>query len=134
MRGARLRDVPVPANVTVTVDRVGATPTARSLRSRAAAANDQQVATGTVRVMPTRPPPACPAGSERSPDGQSCLTPCPEGFIRAISAVHHWIGANGGEPSGPGRELHLFGREMDLESDDVTLEYQVPFVRDGAME
>jgi DNA-binding transcriptional MerR regulator len=59
--------------------------------------------------------------------------PFPE-VIRAISAVHRWIGANGGSPSGAGRELHLFGRELELESYEVTLEYQVPFVRDAGTE
>lgn len=50
--------------------------------------------------------------------------------IRAISAVHTWIVQNGFSPIGAGREIHLYGRELDLTSWDVTLEYQVPFARE----
>ncbi len=46
----------------------------------------------------------------------------------AISALYGWIGEHGYASSGPMRELHVFGREIDLTPDNfvVTVELQLP--------
>jgi DNA-binding transcriptional MerR regulator/effector-binding domain-containing protein len=46
----------------------------------------------------------------------------------AISTLYGWIGEHGYASSGPMRELHVFGREIDLTRDNyvVTLELQLP--------
>jgi|CXWL01.1.fsa_nt_gi DNA-binding transcriptional MerR regulator len=45
----------------------------------------------------------------------------------AITALCQWVGENGYLPGGPFREIHLFGRENDLDDfDSVTIEMQLP--------
>lgn len=46
----------------------------------------------------------------------------------ALTALYQWVGENGYETCGAYRELHLFGRELDvMEEDVVTIEIQIPF-------
>jgi effector-binding domain-containing protein len=46
---------------------------------------------------------------------------------QAISALFAWIGVNGYSACGAEREVHLFGREHDLNpSAPVVLEMQIP--------
>lgn len=48
----------------------------------------------------------------------------------ALIALYQWVGENGYETCGAYRELHLFGRELDVaEEDVVTIEMQIPFKR-----
>lgn len=56
---------------------------------------------------------------------------------RSIIALFGWLGTNGYRSAGPIRELHLFGREVDLPDDEedlrvrpVVLEMQVPVERE----
>lgn len=48
----------------------------------------------------------------------------------AITALFIWAVQNGFSPAGPYREVHLFGRELDIPSpDNVTVEIQLPLQR-----
>ena len=50
---------------------------------------------------------------------------------QAITALYTWIGQHGYASNGPYRELHLFWRELEIETAqfaDITLELQVPIV------
>jgi hypothetical protein len=46
----------------------------------------------------------------------------------AISALYCWIGQHGYASNGPMRELHVFGREVDLTYENfvATVELQLP--------
>jgi DNA-binding transcriptional MerR regulator len=47
--------------------------------------------------------------------------------VKALSALYAWIGTNGYAGCGPLREIHLFGSELDGDSNTlITLEVQVP--------
>lgn len=55
---------------------------------------------------------------------------------RAIIALFAWIGGNGYHSAGPIRELHLYGREYDLRSEEDArvprvMEIQIPVERDS---
>ena len=52
----------------------------------------------------------------------------PADVEQAVTALWHWIGANEFETAGPFRELHLYGKELELTSleNPVTMEFQVP--------
>ena len=48
---------------------------------------------------------------------------------QAMVALYSWIGSHGYAPTGPYRELHLFGRELQADDDafrNVVLELQIP--------
>ena len=48
-----------------------------------------------------------------------------------MTALYTWIGQHGYASNGPYRELHLFWRELEIETAqfaDITLEMQVPIV------
>ncbi|MFN8597332.1 MAG: MerR family transcriptional regulator [Anaerolineae bacterium] len=53
------------------------------------------------------------------------------GVGNAITALYTWIGQHGYASNGPYRELHLFWRELEIETAqfaDITIEMQVPIV------
>lgn len=50
---------------------------------------------------------------------------------QAIIALYIWLGQHGYAPAGPYRELHLFWRELDIETEqfsNIALEMQIPVV------
>lgn len=51
----------------------------------------------------------------------------PQDVGQAMVALYSWIGENDYSTSGPYREIHLYGRELELKNyDPVTIEMQVP--------
>ncbi|MBP7690257.1 MAG: MerR family transcriptional regulator [Thermoflexales bacterium] len=53
------------------------------------------------------------------------------GVGQAITALYSWIGQHGYAAAGPYRELHLFWRELEIETaqfDHVSIEMQIPIV------
>jgi effector-binding domain-containing protein len=55
--------------------------------------------------------------------------PLPE-IAEVVSNLYRWLGTNGYASAGPYREIHLFGRELDLYKGDqipnAVLEIQIP--------
>ncbi len=93
-------------------------------------------------AVPVAPLPQKAAASPLAPGGEVVgreLPAVPEmasviyqgpavGAGQAVTALWLWIGANGYTTRGPYREIHLYGREMELTSGRaaVTIEMQVP--------
>jgi DNA-binding transcriptional MerR regulator len=51
----------------------------------------------------------------------------PQDVGQAMVSLYSWIGENDYSTSGPYREIHLYGRELDLKNyDPVTIEMQIP--------
>ena len=54
----------------------------------------------------------------------------PQDVGQAIVGLYSWIGENDFSTNGPYREIHLYGRELDLKNyDPVTIEMQIPVVK-----
>jgi DNA-binding transcriptional MerR regulator len=52
---------------------------------------------------------------------------CPQDVGQAMVALYSWIGENDYSTTGPYREIHLYGKELELEaSSPVTIELQIP--------
>jgi effector-binding domain-containing protein len=48
---------------------------------------------------------------------------------QAMAALYSWIGSHGYAPAGPYRELHLFWRELEIDTEQfkmVIVEIQIP--------
>ena len=51
----------------------------------------------------------------------------PQDIGQAMTALYYWMGQNGFSSGGSYREIHLYGRELELvQCDPVVIELQTP--------